>query len=85
MRYSVAEFKKHTRKILNEALLHPVIITRFDDEFVLTNAGQLPSNSQSAIRGSSSETCPAIAMASKVQQTKSSKEQQLLQNKPSQQ
>jgi hypothetical protein len=43
MRYTIAEFKKHTRKILNEALEGPVTITRYDDEFVLTAASNLKS------------------------------------------
>lgn len=35
MIYTIAEFKKNTRKILNEALISPVIIKRYSDRFVL--------------------------------------------------
>jgi len=35
MKYTIAEFKKHTRKILDEAMYTPVIITRYDQEFEL--------------------------------------------------
>lgn len=38
MIYTVAEFKKNTRKILNEALVSPVTIKRYTDEFTITNA-----------------------------------------------
>lgn len=38
MTYTVAEFKKNTRRILNEALISPVTIKRYDDEFILTTA-----------------------------------------------
>ena len=41
MKYTVAEFKKNTRKILNEALLSPVTITRFDDKFTISNASSM--------------------------------------------
>jgi hypothetical protein len=40
MRYTIAEFKQNTRKILNEALESPVTITRYDEEFILTSAAQ---------------------------------------------
>lgn len=36
--YTIAEFKKNTRKILNEALASPVTIKRYDDQFILSNA-----------------------------------------------
>lgn len=34
-KYTVAELRSKTREILNEALIEPVTITRYDEEFVL--------------------------------------------------
>ena len=36
MAYTVAEFKRYTRRILNEAKVAPVTITRYDETYVLT-------------------------------------------------
>lgn len=36
--YTVAEFRKNTREILNEALTAPIRIKRFNDEFIISNA-----------------------------------------------
>ena len=40
MVYSVIEFRQNIRKILNEALQHPITIKRYDDEFVLMAASE---------------------------------------------
>lgn len=43
--YTVKEFREQTRKVLNEALLGPVEITRYDDAFILSLKGYVPSRS----------------------------------------
>ncbi len=37
--YTIKEFRDNTRAILNEALQHPVTITRYDEAFVISSAG----------------------------------------------
>lgn len=36
--YTVADFRKNTRRILNEALKQPIAIVRYDERFTITNA-----------------------------------------------
>lgn len=60
-RYTVAELRSKTREILNEALIEPVIITRYDDEFVLERVITDPKRQSESLK----TTVGAISQADK--------------------